>query len=216
MTIPFAESLCHRCAAPLRYIRTARSLFLRCPLVADKYPRQPVLRCTQFRPALVTTSRVALRPLEPGDLDFVATMLADPEVMRFYPKPLDRVEAAAWIARMQARQACDGHGLWLVLSRDHAAPVGQVGLLRQTVEGIDEVEIGYLLHRPFWGQGLATEAAMAVRDWAFAQGHPSVISLIRPANEPSQAVAQRLGMSPGPVVLHAGLDHIVWRIATTR
>lgn len=48
---PFPESLCHRCAAPPRYVRTAQSVFVLCPLVAEKYPRQPVLRCALFRPA---------------------------------------------------------------------------------------------------------------------------------------------------------------------
>ena len=49
--LPFPESLCHRCAAPPRYIRTANSIFIRCPLLVDKYPPQPVLSCPLFRPA---------------------------------------------------------------------------------------------------------------------------------------------------------------------
>jgi hypothetical protein len=48
---PFPESLCHRCAAPPRYVRTQSSLFILCPLLADKYPPQPVLSCPLFRPA---------------------------------------------------------------------------------------------------------------------------------------------------------------------
>lgn len=49
--LPFPESLCHRCAAPPRYIRAATSIFILCPLLANKYPRQPVLSCPLFRPA---------------------------------------------------------------------------------------------------------------------------------------------------------------------
>jgi len=48
--LPYPESLCHRCAAPPRYVRTAASVFILCPLLPDKYPRQPVLRCPLFRP----------------------------------------------------------------------------------------------------------------------------------------------------------------------
>jgi hypothetical protein len=48
--LPFPESLCHRCAAPPRYIRTPTSLFILCPLLPEKYPRQPVLSCPLFRP----------------------------------------------------------------------------------------------------------------------------------------------------------------------
>jgi hypothetical protein len=49
-TLPFPDSLCHRCAAPPRYVRTATSVFIRCPLLPQKYPPQPVLACPLFRP----------------------------------------------------------------------------------------------------------------------------------------------------------------------
>ncbi len=55
--LPFPESLCHRCAAPPRYVNTERSTFILCPLLPTKYPPQPVLRCGLFRP----------RAPEPGD-----------------------------------------------------------------------------------------------------------------------------------------------------
>ena len=48
--LPFPESLCHKCGAPPKYIRTERSVFVLCPLVPEKYPRQPVLACPLFRP----------------------------------------------------------------------------------------------------------------------------------------------------------------------
>jgi len=51
--LPFPGSLCHRCAAPPQYIRTARSTFIRCPIL-KKYPPQPVLRCEAFVPANLT------------------------------------------------------------------------------------------------------------------------------------------------------------------
>ena len=48
--LPFPESLCHRCAAPPRYVRTPSSTFILCPLLPEKYPRQPVRSCPLFRP----------------------------------------------------------------------------------------------------------------------------------------------------------------------
>jgi hypothetical protein len=48
--LPYPDSLCHRCAAPPRYIRTATSVFILCPIVPEKYPRQPVRQCPYFRP----------------------------------------------------------------------------------------------------------------------------------------------------------------------
>jgi hypothetical protein len=47
--LPFPTSLCHRCAAPPRYVRTKTSTFIMCPLLPGKYPPQPVLRCPLFR-----------------------------------------------------------------------------------------------------------------------------------------------------------------------
>lgn len=47
---PFPESLCHRCAAPPKLIRSPTSTFILCPLSERKYPPQPVLRCALFRP----------------------------------------------------------------------------------------------------------------------------------------------------------------------
>jgi hypothetical protein len=54
--LPYPESLCHRCAAPPKYVRSATSVFIRCPLLPEKYPRQPVLACPLFRPAPVDKS----------------------------------------------------------------------------------------------------------------------------------------------------------------
>ena len=48
--LPFPSSLCHRCAAPPKYVRTSTSVFILCPLVPERYPRQPVLECPFFRP----------------------------------------------------------------------------------------------------------------------------------------------------------------------
>jgi hypothetical protein len=52
---PFPESLCHRCAAPPRYVRSATTIFILCPLLPQKYPPQPVLRCALFRPKAPAT-----------------------------------------------------------------------------------------------------------------------------------------------------------------
>lgn len=47
---PFPDSLCHRCAAPPRYVQTKTSVFIMCPVLPQKYPPQPVRACGLFRP----------------------------------------------------------------------------------------------------------------------------------------------------------------------
>lgn len=161
-----------------------------------------------------------LRELVDADLDFVAAMLGDPEVMRYYPKPLTRAEAKGWLDRQRARYAADGHGLWLTLERETQRPVGQVGIVMQNVHELGATqtpEIGYLLDRSAWGRGYATEAALAVRAYAFETlAYPRVISLIRPENERSQAVARRLGMQVVAETTYLGMLHRVYGIDATQ
>ena len=162
---------------------------------------------------VLETPRLALREMSLDDLDFVAAMLGHPEVMRFYPKVYSRDKAWTWLERQRERYARDGHGLWLVEDRATGEPVGQVGLMTQLVDGVREPEIGYLIHRPFWRRGLASEAALGVRTWAFdTLGHERVISLIRPENLPSQGVARKLGMTPEKRVQFWELEHIVFSV----
>ena len=164
---------------------------------------------------ILETPRLVLREMTLDDLDFVAAMLAHPEVMRFYPKRYSRAEAEVWLNRQLTRYARHGHGLWLVVEKAGGEPVGQIGLLIQNIGGVDEKEVGYLLHRPYWGRGLATEAAAACCDYAFTRfDRARVFALIRPENEPSQRVAQRLGMTPGPeTIVHSGFAHLVFSAA---
>jgi RimJ/RimL family protein N-acetyltransferase len=161
--------------------------------------------------AVLETERLALRELQPSDLGFVASMLADPEVMRYYPRCYTRDEARDWLERQRQRYQDDGHGLWLVCEKAGGEPVGQVGLIRQVVDGAPEDEIGYLIASRHWRRGFAYEAARATREHAFgALGRRRVISLIRPDNLPSQAVARKLGMNVEKTTCCWEMDHLVF------
>ena len=161
------------------------------------------------------TPRTFMRDILGNDADFLLRMMGDPEVMRYYPKPADAREVRDFIDRMRAAYKTDGCGLWLVVDREFGEPLGRVGLLRQHVNGVDEFEIGYMIHRPFWRRGLATEAAVAVREYAFAERKLSrVISLIRPDNVPSQRVARKLGMDVVDHWDHAGVTYQVFAVTS--
>ncbi len=144
---------------------------------------------------MIETPRLILREMDMADLDAVAAMLSDSEVMRFWPRPYTRSEAAEWVERQRARYRRDGCGYWLAVLKDSGRPVGQAGVIMMEVDGTREPALGYIIDRPFWRRGYATEAAAAGRDWAFETlGCSRVITLVRPENIPSIGVALKLGM----------------------
>jgi RimJ/RimL family protein N-acetyltransferase len=160
---------------------------------------------------ILETERLRLREFVPEDVDALAAVLSDPETMRYYPAVLDRAGVAAWIERNRRRYADDGHGLWAMVLKSSGEVVGDCGLTRQTVDGLDEIEIGYHVRRDLWGQGYAPEAARACRDYGFERlGAEKLISLIRPENIPSRRVAEKTGLILWKEVVWRGLLHCVY------
>jgi [ribosomal protein S5]-alanine N-acetyltransferase len=133
----------------------------------------------------------------PGDVDALAAMYADPEVMRFIGmggvKSYD--DAARYIQSQLEEYATRGYGEWATVARDTQEMVGLCGLIRwPDIDGREEIEVAYLLARRAWGQGLATEAAVAIRDRGFSQlGRDRLVSLIYHDNAASIAVANKAG-----------------------
>src|ERR1035437_5540085 len=162
---------------------------------------------------ILLTPRLLLREFTPQDADALALVLSDPQAMRYYPAPCDRAGVEQWIERNRQRYQDDGVGLWAMeLTKTHKM-IGDCGIILQQVEGERLYEIGYHLRRDFWGQGLATEAAIVCRDWAFAHLKTDrLISLIRPENLPSRRVAERNGMTVWKEVNWRGLTHYVYSI----
>jgi RimJ/RimL family protein N-acetyltransferase len=162
---------------------------------------------------ILETSRLILREFSDEDVDALALVLSDPETMRFYPAPFNRNGVKEWIARNRRRYTENGHGLWAMILKPSGELVGDCGLTVQSVDGTDEVEIGYHVRRDMWGQGLATEAARACRDFGFARLNVErLISLIRPENLPSRRVAEKNGMSVWKEILWRDLPHLVYAI----
>lgn len=162
---------------------------------------------------ILQTPRLILREFVTEDADALARVLTDPETMRYYPAPYDRAGVEQWIARNRERYGKDGVGLWAMLLKSTGELIGDCGITRQEVEGEHLYEIGYHLRRDLWHLGLATEAAVACRDWGFQHLNADrLISLIRPENTPSQRVAERNGMTVWKTINWRGLEHIVYSI----
>ena len=144
---------------------------------------------------VLETDRMILRRLKIADVDALMGIFSDPEAMRYYSGTKSRAEAEEWVRRFQESYRERGFSLWAAILKGSGEFAGQCGLVAQEVDGRDEVEIGYLFVRKFWGQGLATEAARACRDYGFGTfGYDRLVSLIDPSNLASRRVAEKVGM----------------------
>ena len=162
---------------------------------------------------ILETSRLILREFRVDDADALGWVISDAETMRFYVAPFDRAGVEAWIARNRQRYKQDGFGLWAMVLKSTSEMIGDCGIVAQNVDGIQELEIGYHVRRDQWGQGLATEAARACRDYGFSEVKAKrLISLIQPENFPSRRVAEKNGMSVWKEVLWHDLPHLVYAI----
>jgi RimJ/RimL family protein N-acetyltransferase len=142
------------------------------------------------------TERLLFREMKPADLELVANLLGDPEVMVFYPHPKDSAEALDWIAWNRQLYREHGFGLWLIELRTTGEFVGDCGLTPQDVGGAIEVEIGYHVRRSLQGRGYATEAATAARDFARdVLRLDRLVAIIHPGNLASQRVAEKIGLA---------------------
>ncbi|MCP3931608.1 MAG: GNAT family N-acetyltransferase, partial [Bacteroidetes bacterium] len=128
------------------------------------------------------TERLTFRDLDQSDLGNLQEIFADPIAMKYYPSTKSESETLEWINWNIASYQKNGYGLWALVSKSTGEFVGQCGLiLQRDVDGIDEVEVAYLLVRKHWGNGFATEAAAASRNFAFSNlVCKRVISLIDP------------------------------------
>lgn len=139
------------------------------------------------------TPRLKLRRFRGEDLDAYAEMCADPEVMRYLGTGVTLTRPEAWrsMATILGHWKLLGYGMWAV-EEVGGRFVGRVGFLDPP--GWPGFELGWVLARPHWGKGYAIEAARAAMDYAFGPlGRERFISVIRPGNQRSVRVAERLG-----------------------
>jgi RimJ/RimL family protein N-acetyltransferase len=132
-----------------------------------------------------------------ADLDAYAAMLGDAAAMRFYSAPFTRAQAREWIEWNVSNYETHDYGQWAMDLRESGETIGDCGLTWQRVGYSDSRELGiaWQVRRDLWNRGLATEAALAVRDFArTALRHPRLIATIERDNLSSQSVARKIGM----------------------
>lgn len=147
---------------------------------------------------ILETNRLILRRLLPDDLDDLFALYRDPEIRRYFPEGTLTYEET----REELEWFLNGHpdhpelGLWATIHKGTGEFIGRCGLLPWTIEGCEEVEVAYLLAKPYWRQGLGTEVARAILHYGFEQLQLSrLICMMYPENLASVKVAQNMGMT---------------------
>jgi [ribosomal protein S5]-alanine N-acetyltransferase len=163
----------------------------------------------------IETEDLNLRQVEADDARSLMELFSDPVAMQYFPSTRNLRGVREWIREVQQRDGRDGHNFLLIERKADSATLGYCGLiLQEDIDGVDEVEVGYGLIRRFWHHGYATIAARACLSYGFhVLGLQRIISLIRPENTPSIAVALRNGLRQEKSVVKWDLIHDVYAIS---
>lgn len=167
---------------------------------------------------LLTTDRLVLRDWEVEDAPEALAVYGDPEVSRWLVPAMGLVEdedamrtvLREWIDFQATSDAPCGY--WALVRRSDGRVIGGMSLT-PLPPAEEDVEVGWQLARPYWGQGYATEAARALADWAFGQGLEEMFAVMGSRNGRAMALARRLGMEwTGETEKYYGLRLQVFRL----
>ena len=155
------------------------------------------------------TERMILRAPQIGDFPAYAEFLTSPRA-KGVGGPLDTKAAWAYFTHDAALWHLVGHGALMMQRRDTGALAGSISVNAGPL--FDEVELGWMVYDGHTGQGLATEAATVVRDWALgARCLPTLVSYVGVANLASRRVAEKLGAAIDLSVPPQGPETLTYR-----
>jgi RimJ/RimL family protein N-acetyltransferase len=172
-------------------------------------------------PDRIETPRMVLERLRMEHLEELSRLLRDPRVAATgWPggEPPSEHEVIASLADKERHWARHGFGMWLMRDRETGEMVGRGGLQWTTyVRDLDEVEVGWSVTPERWGQGLATELALASVDVAFGPlDLDQIVAFTLPDNVASRRVMEKAGFSYDREILHVGLPHVLYRLRRAR
>lgn len=144
---------------------------------------------------ILQTKRLILETIDEDRIEELSSLLANEKVHKFFPKTLSKKESHEFLEKIEKRQFEDGVSFWGVIRKDDNKFLGICGLLKQTIDGINEIEVGYRISDEFWGKGYGTEAAEGCIQYARDELKlKSIISLILKENTQSIRVAEKNGL----------------------
>ncbi|HYP01337.1 MAG TPA: GNAT family N-acetyltransferase [Pyrinomonadaceae bacterium] len=177
-------------------------------------PQESDKSSVHHAPDELETARLRLRMFAPEDAGELSLITSDPDVMEYIGEGLPlspdatTVNLASIIGTFKRR----GFGRWALVHKELNKLIGYCGLSYNNVQV--GVEVAYLLARPYWGQGLATEAARACLRYGFEVLRLDTIGgVTRPGNDKSRRVLERLGMKYVCDAVYHGYDCVHYSIS---
>ncbi len=144
---------------------------------------------------LIETKNLIIRQYEMEDVAGILPVFTNPTTMEFWPRPFTMQEVEDW-AKMSIRSYSEnGYGRYVLLLKEENVIIGDCGLIKATIAGENVHDLGYIIHFPYWRRGYATEAASAVKEYAFRELNLDALHANMPYNHiASRRVAEKLGM----------------------
>ena len=158
------------------------------------------------------SKRLILRPFIEADVQPLADISADPEVMQYIGGGVQTYEhikkrVKYFIESYEKKN----YSLFAIIEKVSQQFIGFCGLIDQTIEDVPYIELGYRLARSHWNRNIGTEAAYIVKDFAFNTLRiPEIISIIQPENKASIRVAEKIGMKPKMEIIFHGCPVILY------
>lgn len=162
----------------------------------------------------IETHRLILRKFQLEDVQQLAPILANPQVMKFSPTGiLSFPETQAKIQGFVASYKQYGFGKWAITFKETNQLIGYCGIAIEQIDNKNEREIGYRLNPNFWGHGLATEAASAAIKYGFEQlTFPYILGIVERENKASVRVIEKLGMQYKRKTIFSGVEMDVYSV----
>jgi RimJ/RimL family protein N-acetyltransferase len=164
--------------------------------------------------AKIETARMIARHMTMNDVGCLQEIYSDPVAMQFFPGTKNLKETTEWIEWVLQSYDEHGCGFYIWELKDSGAFAGQCGFGYQPdVDGVDEIELGGLFVRKYWGQGLASEAFLACMHYGFQElDIRRLISLVNPLNQAGRRFVEKAGFEEEKSVMRWGYEHIVYAV----
>lgn len=144
---------------------------------------------------MIETQNLLVRQYSLQDIDELFPILSNAKTMSFWPSPFTWDDVRAWINRSLESQVHPGLGRCAVVLKETQKIIGDCGIVKVTIDGELVNDLGYIIHHHYWGNGYATEAAIALKDYGFNRLNLDALYANMPYNhDASRRVAEKLGM----------------------